>query len=78
MEARKEKTIQEVLAEYNDTHTQVMTMLAQIPVETRRQTGTLPWYGMDYALDDFLVYTYYGHKREITLFIPHKKYCRGQ
>ena len=64
VEARKEKTIKEVLAEYNDTHTQVMTTLAQIPVETRRQTGTLPWYGMDYALDDFLVYAYYGHKRE--------------
>ena len=29
-----------------------------------RQSGTLPWYGMEYALDDFLVYIYYGHKRE--------------
>ncbi len=26
--------------------------------------GTLPWYGMEYALDDFIVYTFYGHKRE--------------
>jgi uncharacterized damage-inducible protein DinB len=64
VDARKKKTIKEVLAEFNDTHAQVMAMLAQIPEETRRQTGTLPWYGMDYALDDFIVYTYYGHKRE--------------
>jgi hypothetical protein len=26
--------------------------------------GTLPWYGPEYALDDFIVYSYYGHKRE--------------
>ncbi len=64
VDARKEKTIKEVLAEFNDTHTQVMAMLAQIPEETRRQTGTLPWYGMDYALDDYIVYAFYGHKRE--------------
>ena len=29
-----------------------------------REVGTLPWDGEDYALDDFLVYGYYGHKRE--------------
>src|SRR6266516_3759762 len=64
VDARKEKTIKEVLAEFNDTHTQVMAMLAQIPEETRRQTGTLPWYGMEYALDDYIVYSFYGYKRE--------------
>src|SRR2546421_4757123 len=61
---RKAKTIQDVLAEFNDTHTQVMSLMAKIPSETLRQTGTLPWYGMNYALDDVLVYMYYGHKRE--------------
>jgi DinB family protein len=61
---RKAKTIQEVLAEFNDTHIQVMSLIAAIPSETLRQTGTLPWYGMQYALDDVLVYMYYGHKRE--------------
>jgi len=25
---------------------------------------TMPWYGKEYALDDFLVYTSYGHKAE--------------
>ena len=29
-----------------------------------RENGTLPWYGAEYSLDDFIVYTYYGHKRE--------------
>ena len=62
--ARKGRTVGEVLAEYNDTYTQVAARVARIPVETLRQTGTLPWYGMEYALDDFIVYGYYGHKRE--------------
>ncbi len=61
---RRAKTIQEVLAEFNDTHTQVMSLLVNIPSETLRQDGTLPWYGTSYALDDVLVYMYYGHKRE--------------
>jgi DinB superfamily len=61
---RKEKSMKEVLGELNDTHAQVMSMVVQISPETFRQTGTLPWYGMDYSLDDFIVYTYYGHKRE--------------
>jgi len=61
---RTERTVKEVLGELNDTHAQVMSLVAQIPPETLRRTGTLPWYGMDYALDDFIVYTNYGHKRE--------------
>ena len=64
VELRKGKTVREVLGEYNDTHEQVRSLVARIPVETFRQTGTLPWYGMEYALDDFIVYTQYGHKRE--------------
>ena len=62
--SRKEQTIKEVLGEYNDAHAQVMSMVAQLSSETLRQNGTLPWYGEVYALDDFLVYGYYGHKRE--------------
>ena len=61
---RKGKTVKEVLGEFHDTYAQVMSLAARIPVETFRQTGTLPWYGMEYALDDFIVYTQYGHKRE--------------
>ena len=56
--------MQEVLKEFNGTYTQVMSLIANIPLETLRQNGTLPWYGIDYALDDVIVYMYYGHKRE--------------
>ena len=56
--------MKEVLGAYNDAHAQVMSMVTQLPSETLRQPGTLPWYGEVYALDDFLVYAYYGHKRE--------------
>jgi DinB superfamily len=62
--SRKTKKIQEVLAEFNDAHARTLSMIADIPAETLRQNGTLPWYGMAYALDDVLVYMYYGHKRE--------------
>jgi DinB superfamily len=42
---RKERTVKEVLGELNDTHAQVMSLVAQIPAETLRRAGTLPWYG---------------------------------
>ena len=58
------RTVREVLDEFNDAYTQVMSLAAQIRPEQFRQTGTLPWYGLDYALDDVIVYMYYGHKRE--------------
>ena len=61
---RKDKTPAEVLAEYHDRQACTMTLVAQIPPETLRQPGTIPWYGMEYSLDDFITYAYYGHKRE--------------
>ena len=64
VERRKGRTVREVLDEFNDAHAQVMLLAAQIRPEQFRQTGTLAWYGMDYALDDVIVYMYYGHKRE--------------
>lgn len=64
VERRKQNSAQVVLAELNNAHAQVMSLIATIPVGIRSQNGTLPWYGTDYALDDVLVYMYYGHKRE--------------
>ena len=55
---------QQTLAEYNDTHAKAMSLITQIPVETLRKVGTLSWYGPEYALDDYIVYGIYGHKRE--------------
>lgn len=64
VEMRKDASAADVLAEYNGAHDRVRTQVAEIPAETFRETGTLPWYGAEYSLDDFIVYTYYGHKRE--------------
>ncbi|TMD67324.1 MAG: DinB family protein, partial [Chloroflexi bacterium] len=64
VERRKRRTMREVLDEFNDAHAQVMSLAERIRPEQFRQTGTLAWYGMDYALDDVIVYMYYGHKRE--------------
>jgi uncharacterized protein (TIGR03083 family) len=64
VDLRQHNTSAETLAEYNDTCARSMALLAQIPAETLRQPGTLPWYGVEYDLDDLLVYMYYGHKRE--------------
>ena len=62
--ARRDKNSDDVLAEYVDAYTQAMELLTQIPLETRCQNGILHWYGQEYDLDDFIVYTFYGHKQE--------------
>jgi uncharacterized protein (TIGR03083 family) len=64
VELRRSKSAAAVLAEYKETQAQTMALAARIPAETFRQNGTLPWYGAEYDLDDFIVYTFYGHKRE--------------
>jgi uncharacterized damage-inducible protein DinB len=64
VERRKRRTVREVLDEFNDAYAQVTSLAVQIGPELFRQAGTLPWYGMEYALDDVIVYMYYGHKRE--------------
>jgi len=51
-------------AEYLTSWERSMALLAQIPEGDRRVTGALPWYGEAYDLEDFLVYSFYGHKRE--------------
>jgi uncharacterized damage-inducible protein DinB len=63
-ELRKDKNVEEIIKEYSDTYTRVASLVAQITPETWRQTGTIPWYGEEYSLDDFIVYSNYGHKRE--------------
>jgi hypothetical protein len=62
--ARQDMTAAEVLAEYKDTQAQTMALAARIPAETYGQNGALPWYGLEYDLDDYIAYAFYGHKRE--------------
>jgi hypothetical protein len=54
----------EVVAEYGQAHERTMELVAQIGPEAGREPGSLPWYGPEYALDDYICYSYYGHKRE--------------
>jgi hypothetical protein len=61
---RQHLTPAETWAEYEKTQARAMALMAKIPVEVRRQKGQLPWYGLEYDLEDFVVYTFYGHKRE--------------
>jgi hypothetical protein len=53
-----------LLAEYSAANARVKALAERIPVGLWAQTGTIPWYGSEYSLDDFIVYQYYGHKRE--------------
>ena len=53
-----------VIEEYDQAHAQAMSLVTQLDATHLTQTGTIPWYGEAYSLDDFIVYAYYGHKRE--------------
>lgn len=64
VEARRGNTVRAALDELEAAHERTIALMGRIPEERRRQAGTLPWYGAAYALDDVIVYMYYGHKRE--------------
>jgi hypothetical protein len=60
----KDATPQAIVAYYDAAHLETMALIEQIAPDVLRTVGTLPWYGADYALDDYIVYAFYGHKRE--------------
>ena len=65
VENRRGKSTAEVLDEYRSTFQYTMEQIVpKIPSETWSKVGTIPWYGAEYSLDDFIVYAFYGHKRE--------------
>jgi DinB family protein len=61
---RRDWTVARTLGEYTEAAERVMAMVAKLPAETLRRTGTLPWFGDEYALEDLVVYYSYGHKAE--------------
>ena len=61
---RNDKSPSQVLEEYDRLHEQVRQLMPKIPIATLRQAGAIPEYGMEYDVEDFLVYSFYGHKRE--------------
>jgi hypothetical protein len=65
VDLRRGQSAAEALAEYSDTYRHTIEqLLPNVPAEVWSQVGTLPWYGAEYSLDDFIVYSFYGHKRE--------------
>jgi hypothetical protein len=61
---RQDHTPAEALAEYQAAQAENLRLVVRLPEDTLRRPGTLPWYGDEYALDDYIVYQFYGHKRE--------------
>lgn len=61
---REGLTPAETLAEYQQAQAENLRLITRVPAEKVRQAGTLPWYGAEYSLDDYIVYQFYGHKRE--------------
>ncbi len=61
---RATRSPDDVVREYREAYERNQRSLERIPEEKRREVGTIPWYGPEYSLDDYLVYTSYGHKRE--------------
>jgi Mycothiol maleylpyruvate isomerase N-terminal domain len=53
-----------VVAEYTSAHDGVMSLLSACPAELLGRTNSIPWYGPEYSIEDFIVYANYGHKRE--------------
>ena len=66
VERRMTQSPGEVIREYTEAHDRAMELARELPAERWALPGTLPWYGLEYSLDDLVVYQYYGHKREHT------------
>lgn len=64
VDKRNDVSFPDLVREYNEAHERVRSLAARIPLELRRKTGTLPWYGAEYDLEDLVAYSNYGHKRE--------------
>jgi hypothetical protein len=64
VDAHKHLSSQEIMAEYQSAVASNLDLVARIPPEKLREAGALPWYGMEYSLEDYVVYAFYGHKRE--------------
>ncbi len=62
----RKMSFDELLDDYNKTYVRVRQLVGLLGPEKLLEVGTIPWYGVEYSLDDFIVYASYGHKREHT------------
>jgi len=67
------KSFPMIVKEYELAHERAARLLRTFPDDLRLMAGVIGWYGDLYDLDDFIAYTYYGHKIEhcaqIAIFI---------
>ncbi len=64
VDARRSMGMSEALAELNGAHEETLRLVRGMSPELLGRAGAIPWYGDEYAVDDLIVYQYYGHKRE--------------
>lgn len=64
VEQRRQQSFQATLEEYVASFEHALARVGELPEEQLIETGALAWYGEEYDLEDFLVYSFYGHKRE--------------
>ena len=64
VEARATVSLPDLLGEIDAAHATTLELVAALDPARLREAGSIPWYGEEYALDDLIVYQYYGHKRE--------------
>ena len=60
---RRSLTGAAVLDEYRYAYSQTRWLIAQVPREKWREVGTVPWYGPEFSLEDFVVLFLFEHKR---------------
>lgn len=65
----KAKSFQEVLEDYNTACERTRQIAEKLGPDKLREVGTIPWYGPEYSLDDFICYASYAHKREHVALI---------
>ena len=71
VEARKYATAQQVMDEYQGTQVEATSLIMQIPPAKVQQTGTIPWYGQQHSLADFIQHMYdhiHEHVAQISAF----------
>jgi hypothetical protein len=64
VDRRADRGPDEVLAEYTGLAEANVDAVSRLEPELLKRPGLLEWYGDEYDLEDFLIYTFYGHKRE--------------
>lgn len=64
VDTRKSQTPDDLLRDMKATHQRVLALVDLLGPEKIREVGTIPWYGPEYSLDDYIVYSNYAHIRE--------------